>query len=99
MENIQNFDAVRLRDSAFVANFAKEIFDAADEDNSGFIDREELTKFINHYSVSTGMRTPTKQEIDHIIKTYDKNNDGKISLDEFTHFMKMVFEIIASNMS
>ncbi len=100
MENIQNLnlDKIRLRDPTFIANFAKEIFIAADEDNSGYIDSEELIKFITHYSVSTGMRIPTKKEMDKIIKTFDVNNDGKISLSEFTSFMKLVFELLANNM-
>ena len=98
MEGKFKVDPKRLSDPNFVKQMAKEIFEAADEDNSGFIDRGELVKFINYYSAEAGMRIPTSKEIDKIIYTFDKNHDGKISLEEFTNFIGMVLNIIATTM-
>jgi calcium-dependent protein kinase len=52
-----------------------EAFQAIDRDGSGFIDKGELTVLLG--------KSCTEEQIDEIIKTADKNNDGKISYEEF----------------
>lgn len=97
MEDLKQLNTEQLRDPKFIEACAQEIFKSADIDNSGYIDREELVKFINYYSLETGMKMPSKRQIDKIIDSFDTNGDGVIQLDEFTQFIKAVFEIIAMN--
>jgi calcium-dependent protein kinase len=52
-----------------------EAFQSIDRDNSGFIDFEKLRAVLGG--------SCTESQIDEIIRTADKNNDGKISYDEF----------------
>ncbi|CAB9526764.1 MAP kinase-activated protein kinase 2 (Fragment) [Seminavis robusta] len=52
-----------------------EAFAAIDRDGSGFIDKSKLTSILG--------QSCTSEQIDEIIKIADKNNDGKISYDEF----------------
>ena len=87
-----------LRDPKFIEEVAKEIFASADEDDSGFIDRDELTKFLSEYSAESGMPIPNPSEVDQIVLSIDKNNDNKFSLEEFTTFIKQVFNKIAETM-
>ena len=93
-----NVSPDRLRDPEFIKELAEEIFKSHDDDNDGFIDREELVKFINYYSAESGMRIPTTKEIDQIVTTFDKNNDNRFSLEEFTNFIRLIFDILASSL-
>jgi calcium-dependent protein kinase len=52
-----------------------EAFQSIDRDGSGFIDKDELKEVLG--------KSCTEEQIDEIIRTADKNNDGKISYEEF----------------
>lgn len=55
---------------------AIDMFERIDEDNSGYITREELADF--------AMRVHKMELKDEVWRREDKNEDGKISWDEFT---------------
>ena len=55
----------------------KRFFKLVDSDNSGFIDRSEVEKYMTIFG---GM---TKERVDEFISKQDLDNDGKISYEEF----------------
>ena len=54
------------------------MFRAADKNNSGFIDRNELQECL----LSIGIN-PSQSELDEFMRKFDKNQDSQISIDEF----------------
>jgi Ca2+-binding EF-hand superfamily protein len=61
----------------------KELFDLYDKDHNGFLDRDELMSgFRNVFD--------TYDELDQMIRKYDRNRDQLISFDEFLSLMKPV---------
>ena len=58
------------------------VFEAMDEDKSGFIEADEMANFGQY----TGNRDWTPEQIDEMFKKMDVNNDGKISMEEFQDF-------------
>merc|ERR1712032_1181774 len=89
-----DIDPVRFKDQNFVKKVARSIFTEADKDNSGSIDREELILFMNEYSTALDQRIPNEDEIDQIIKAFDKDRDGLLSFREFTCLVKSMFDQI-----
>lgn len=69
---------MKLRGSATVQDY-KIAFERLDSDNSGYIESSEVAKLLD--DVYDG-KAPNF-EIQTFIKFFDKNNDGKISWDEF----------------
>lgn len=69
---------MKLRGSATLQDY-KNAFDRLDADNSGYIESSEVATLLN--DVYDG-KAP-EFEIQTFIKFFDKNNDGKISWDEF----------------
>jgi EF-hand domain pair/Protein of unknown function (DUF760) len=69
---------MKLRGSATLQDY-KNAFDRLDTDNSGFIESSEVASLLD--DVYDG-KAP-QFEIQTFIKFFDKNNDGKISWDEF----------------
>jgi calmodulin len=59
------------------------MFRAADKNNSGFIDRDELSVCL----LSIGVN-PSQSELDDFMRKFDKNQDSQISIDEFRLIME-----------
>ncbi|KAJ3675269.1 hypothetical protein LUZ60_004311 [Juncus effusus] len=68
---------------------AKEAFYVFDENRDGFIDAEELQRVLSKMGfVEEGLEVP---ECEKMIKTHDRNNDGKIDFLEFVEFLEGSF--------
>lgn len=65
-----------------------EAFESIDRDHSGFIDKDELKEVLGE--------SFTMEQIDDIIRAADKNNDGRISYDEFFDVFRNQTMILAS---
>ena len=68
----------------------KACFDAVDKDRSGFIDSAEVEQILLQYYQSKGKKpdqAKIKSEVAAFVKDLDTNNDGKVSLKEFTDFV------------
>ena len=63
----------------------RSVFTEMDEDNSGFIDREELSTALR---VLTGIK-PSKRLLDHMFTGGDLDMDGLISYEEFERLWKI----------
>lgn len=72
-------------------NAVDAIFTSYDKDNSGTLDSNEVTNLINdalkHMKAN---RSTTTKEVEDLIKTVDKNSDGKVAKMELFEIFKRV---------
>jgi len=74
---------------------ARKIFDESDRDKNGFIDANELEALLTQINTDfDGKQTPAqiKKFAQDYMKTLDKNNDNKLSFDEFLEYVKKAFQ-------
>ena len=57
-------------------------FKQIDKDNSGFINQDEVRKGLKEIYAEIDLKL-TDADVDQLIKRADKNNDGKIQINEF----------------
>ena len=74
----------------------KAAFDAVDTDGSGFISQTELSAAMNQMSLDAGITQPDNAQIEEAMKALDTNNDGKVSLQEFSVLVRAILEAIAN---
>ena len=58
------------------------VFLLLDEDNSGGLEKKEFEKFACYMQQHHGQSTPTEEEMQDMFKSFDANNDGKVTLNE-----------------
>ena len=83
-----------LTDEKKLKDITKKAFDAVDLDNSGFLERNELELIMRNVSIDLGVQKPTDKEIDDVMKELDKNNDGRLSVDEFQILIEQILEMM-----
>jgi len=72
-------DFVDTSDSKFGQNVLKRMFEAADKDDNGSLDREELRQALT----SLGFVATTDKDLDKIMKKADKDDNEVIDFEEF----------------
>jgi len=70
---------VATSDSEFGKSVLRQLFKAVDTDNSGYLDKEELTVALN----MLGFKWLKDKQVDKIFQRADENGDLEISLEEF----------------
>ena len=66
-------------------------FQAYDTDNSNFIEIKELKNLMNDVSREINIPEPSDDDIYQVLKETDKNNDNKISFEEFIDLYKVIY--------
>jgi Ca2+-binding EF-hand superfamily protein len=65
----------------------REVFDALDEDGSGFLDREEIEKASGVLGAGLGF-IMSSEELDRQFRAMDPDGDGEVTFDEFSAWCK-----------
>jgi len=63
-------------------------FSSTDTDNSGFIEKKEINKFLSKFAKDRSIDPPSDKEIEETLKKFDTNKDGKLSKKEFVFLVK-----------
>ncbi|KAM3915274.1 parvalbumin alpha isoform 1-T2 [Leptodactylus fuscus] len=63
----------------------KQVFQKLDQDNSGFIEEEELCLILKGFAAEG--RTLTAKETKDLLNAGDKDGDGKIGVEEFVNLV------------
>ena len=63
-------------------------FSTTDTDNSGFIEKKEINKFLSKFAKDRSIDPPSDKEIEETLKKFDTNKDGKLSKKEFVFLVK-----------
>mmetsp|Transcript_25150 Transcript_25150/g.29236 ORF Transcript_25150/g.29236 Transcript_25150/m.29236 type:complete len:96 (+) Transcript_25150:45-332(+) len=85
-----------LKDQEKVKAYCKTIFDSADADKSGKIDKKELASLMSKVSAGIGMPNPTQEDVVNVLKNLDTNKDGELSLEEFKALVITILEQYAA---
>jgi Ca2+-binding EF-hand superfamily protein len=86
-----------LDNKAKFESMCKSAFDDMDKDKSGFIDSKELEAALARLAKATGAPVPSKKDVETSLAAFDKNKDGKMSLDEFITYTRTQYEKIVKN--
>lgn len=68
-------------------------FSRYDRDGSDTLDINEIREILREVTEELGCPAPTEYEVEAILKDYDKNNDRKISKEEFVGLYNVLEEM------
>ena len=72
-------------------------FDHADQDESGSIDRRELTVLLQTVAVEMEVTPPTEEDVYSALKALDEDASGYIEKDEFFRLVVLVLQKMAND--
>ena len=84
-----------LTDKKSLKAVSKRLFDHTDKDKNGWISHRELEQLIKKLAQEFEMDPPTSSDIDDTWEKLDKNNDEKITPDEFNDFVVELLEALS----
>jgi Ca2+-binding EF-hand superfamily protein len=77
-----------LNDEQKFNDFVQTSFAEADTDKNGQIDANELQVILAKLASQFGSSAPSKEEVVKTLEKFDTNNDGTISVDEFSPLLR-----------
>ena len=88
----------KINNGALLDEMVQTTFKNADLNKNSFIDRNELSMLLKNVYGTLGLSPPKEKEIDDELKRLDKNNDNKISQEEFKVLVKALAMFSIENM-
>ena len=88
----------KINNGALLDEMVETTFKNADLNKNSFIDRNELSMLLKNVYGTLGLSPPKEKEIDDELKRLDKNNDNKISQEEFKVLVKDLAMFSIENM-
>ena len=79
--------------SGMFAMLVSKAFQAADKDNSGFIDREEIEVALNKFAKDLKLDKVTKEDVDKYFIELDKDSNGVIDEKEFGKLIQIMIRM------
>ena len=70
-------------------------FREADKDGNNSLDIHEFEASCRKYNQQYDFPEPTADQVKTALETYDKNRDGKLSLDEYQNMIIEVLRVLA----
>ena len=87
----------KINDPSFFAQASTAVFNEADINENGFIERKELYQCLYNLAIQLGMNPPSRNDIDEQMEIHDKNKDGRLSKKEFGPIAKqMLIDILSA---
>ena len=83
-----------LADEGKLMEVCKAAFASVDTDGSGSICAKELMNAMTNMSNEAGINPPTQEQCDEAMKALDTNQDGSISIEEFSTLVRAILEAI-----
>lgn len=70
----------------------RELFNKYDTDKNGHLDMKELAELLKELALVDGRGAPDKEEVHEAFGTFDINQDGMISLEEFLEVLETMMK-------
>ena len=61
-----------------------------DDDNSGFLDANEIANMMKEVALGMGVDAPTTDDVTSILASLDDDSDGKVDKEEFAELIMLV---------
>eukprot|EP00755_Sulcionema_specki_P011172 Sspe_Gene.48405::Locus_25171_Transcript_1_1_Confidence_1.000_Length_1209::g.48405::m.48405 len=79
--------------------YVQKVFDASDEDKSGFLELPEISKVFKNMAEMSGVPPPDQMTMNELFRLMDRNHSGEISFDEFyPYFRSKMVVLIMDNL-
>ena len=79
-----------LSDKDKIKMVADAAFEAVDVDNSGDLDKEELTEIMRTVAHDMNVKQPSESDVEAVLKEVDEDYDSKVDKDEFVNLIERV---------
>eukprot|EP00344_Euplotes_crassus_P001932 CAMPEP_0197005122 /NCGR_PEP_ID=MMETSP1380-20130617/27882_1 /TAXON_ID=5936 /ORGANISM="Euplotes crassus, Strain CT5" /LENGTH=65 /DNA_ID=CAMNT_0042424151 /DNA_START=120 /DNA_END=314 /DNA_ORIENTATION=- len=58
-------------------------FEAVDTDNSGYLEKDELTEIMQTVALDMNVKQPSESDVEAVLREVDENYDEKVDKSEF----------------